>query len=243
MDLDAYVLAHWPEWARLEQLRQVRPAHRAGERRARRALPAGRDPPVRGPYVGAGRVARRAPLVAASPRPQQGRRHPGRHLARRPHLLLRAVPGGVVPAALVVARLPRGQRGRDRGDDVVAARPPDRRADPALAGRGRPAGQQRLRELLQRVRRQPLRGAGLGQQRLGVGALHRARHPRPAGALPAVQQHPQPRGDRLGDDPPRPGRPVLGADPPARPARADRRVRRGRRRAAAVLVVGRATAG
>ena len=104
-------------------------------------------------------------------------------------VLHRAVPGRAVPAALVVAGHARGQRRRDRGDDVVAARPPARRAEPALARGGRPAGQPRLRELLQRVRRQPLRRPGLGQQRLGGRALHRAGRARAAGDLPAVQEH------------------------------------------------------
>ena len=50
----------------------------------------------------------------------------------------------------------------------------------------------------------------------------------------------QRRGDRRADDPARPRLAVLRADPAARPARADRGLRRRRGRAAAVLVVGRA---
>ena len=51
----------------------------------------------------------------------------------RGDVLHRAVPGRALPAALVVAGLPRGQRRRDRGDDAVAARPPAGRAEPAVA--------------------------------------------------------------------------------------------------------------
>ena len=53
-------------------------------------------------------------------------------------------------------------------------------------------------------------------------------------------EHPQRRGDRRADDPARPGGAVLRADPAARPARADRGLRRRGGGAAAVLVLGRA---
>ncbi len=52
---------------------------------------------------------------------------------------------------------------------------PQRRVVADVAAGGRPARQQRLRELLQRVCRRQLRLQGLDQQRLGRGALHRAR--------------------------------------------------------------------
>ena len=106
--------------------------------------------------------------------------------------------------------------------------------------RGRPAGQQRLRGLLQRVRRPSLRRPGVDQQRLGRPRRHRPRHPRVPGGLRALQQRAQPR--LIGSVMIRHDRGELfcGPDPAARPARAHGRLRRRGSRAPAVLVVDRA---
>ena len=239
--------AHGPRRVRRGAPRRVAAARGAhpstsvvgsGVGRAGRALPAGRDPPLGRAHVGARCQPRGLPVDAALPCPEPRVRHSHQHLARRAAVLRRPVPGRALPAALVVAGHARGQRGRRRRDDAVAAGPPRRRAEPALAGRGGPAGGARLRGLLQRVRRRPLRGAGLGQQRLGRGPLHRPRRPRSAGRLAAVPERREPRDHRLDHDPPRPRRALLGPDPPARPARAHGRLRGRRHRAQAVLVVG-----
>ena len=156
-------------------------------------------------------------------------------------VLHRALPGGALPAALVVARLPGRQRRGDRGDDAVAARPPERRAEPALArARSTSWSTTTSRTTTATYAASHFAAAGVDQQRLGLGAVHRVRDPRAAGDLPALQQHRQPGDDRLDHAPARPRPGVLGADPPARPARADRGLRGRRRRAAAVLVVDRA---
>ena len=148
------------------------------------------------------------------------------------HVRHRPLPGCPLPAALVVDRDRRGQRGGRLRDDVVAARPSRRGAEPAHAARRRPAGQPRLRRLLQHLRRLPLRRRGVDQQRVGGRPLPRPRRPRAAGGLPAVPERREPRDHRLDHDPARARAGVLGADPPARAARADRGLRGRRRRAA-----------
>ena len=79
MDLDAYVLAHWHEWARLEQLVKVRRAHRAesDELVERYQQVATHLSVVRTSAPDAS--LDRPPVLSARPGPQQGRRHPGRH--------------------------------------------------------------------------------------------------------------------------------------------------------------------
>ena len=66
MDLDAYVLAHAHEWRAARAAGAPPAADRRRERRAGRALPAGRHPPLRGPHVGARRalVAHLSSLLA-----------------------------------------------------------------------------------------------------------------------------------------------------------------------------------
>ncbi len=240
MDLDAYVLAHAHEWQRLEQL-----VHRGRLQGAESdelvdlyAQVATHLSVVRTSAPDPSLVAHLSSLLAKARNKAVGTRVSSwRGFAsffteRFPAALYRlrwwwlgCLAANVVVTAVMM---------------LLAARPPERRAEPALARRDRPAGQPRLRGLLLDVRRQPLRAAGVDQQRLGLGAVHRLRDPRAAGDLPALQQHREPGGHRLdhAPAPPRPG--VLGADPPARPARAHRGLRGRRRRAAAVLVVDRA---
>jgi hypothetical protein len=118
-----------------------------------------------------------------------------------------------------------------------------RSSSPARDARGdRPAGQPRLRRLLQRVCRRLLRLQGVDQQRLGhclciaFGIL----------GFPVIwllwNNIAQRRRHRRAHVAPRPGRRVLRPDPPARPARAHRGLRRSRGRVAGLLGLGRARA-
>ena len=242
VDLDAYVLAHHAEWERLEELTRKRrlDGRESDELVERYQRVATHLSVIRTAAPDATVITYLS--LAAQPGPQPVRRRARRHLARRPHVRHRAVPGRALPAALVVAR--RRPRPTSWSTAVMMwwlLAPPRRRAEPALARRGRPAGQPRLRRLLQRVRRHPLRRRGLDQQRLGRGALPR---PRRRSGCPVVYLLFQNIANLaiIGSIMTRHGHgaAVLGADPPARAARADRRVRGRRRRAAAVLVVGRA---
>ncbi len=189
--------------------------------------------------------AGRPPVLAAGPGPQPGRVGTRvDHLARRRRVLHRAVPGGALPAALVVAR----------------------RASPPTWWSPRvmmlwllehPNVEQSLMspaEIDQLVNEdfegyyseyaaEPLRRPGLDQQRLGRRAVPGARRPRASRwSTCCSRTSPEPRDHRLDHDPARPRRALLGAAPPARAARADGRLRGRRRGAAAVLVVGRAAA-
>ena len=140
--------------ARVAAARAADPRRRlsgAESRRAGRPLPAGGHPPLRGPHVGARRVAGRPPVARCWRGPATGGGHPRQHLGAGSR---RSSPSGSRPRSTGCggggwARLV-GQRRGHRGDDAVAARPPQRRAEPAVAGRDRPAGQPRLRGLLQR---------------------------------------------------------------------------------------------
>ena len=240
VDLDAYVLAHAHEWARLEQLKPGRLSGAESDELVERYQQVATHlSVVRTSAPDASLVAHLSSLLAA--RPQQGGRHPRRHLARSGDVLQRAVPGRAVPAALVVAGLPGRQRRRDRRDDAVAARPPARRADAAHA-RARSTSWSTTTSRTTTASTPPatsprqvwVNNAWVSALCIALGIL----------GLPviyllfnnvlnlAVIGSIMTRHDR--------GRPVLGADPPARAARADRRLRRRRRRAAAVLVVGRA---
>ena len=229
MDLDAYVARARAEWQRLEELTRRRRLSGAESRRAGRALPAGRHAPVGGAHVRARRRAGRAtcPRVLARAR-NRVVGHPDGTWRGVGAFFARPVPGRALPAALVVARHAGGQRRGDRGDDALAARASrassSRCCPPA---RGRPAGQPRLRELLQRVRRVALRRPGLDQQRLGRRAVPRARacsgcrsstccsrtslNVAVIGSLMIRHGH---------------GGALLRADPAARAARADRGLRR-----------------
>ena len=240
VDLDAYVLAHHQEWERLEALTRKRrlDGRESDELVERYQRVATHLSVIRTAAPDATVITYLS--LAAQPGAQPVRRRAGRHLARRPHLRHRALPGCSLPAALVVDRDGRSERGRHLRDDVVAARPSRHGAEPADAARRRPAGQPRLRRLLQQYAAVPLRRGGLDQQRLGRGPVPGPRRPRAARRLPAVPERREPRDHRLDHDPARARPGVLGADPPARAARADRGVRGRRGRAAAVLVVGRA---
>ena len=89
---------------------QAPAALRRRERRVRRALPAGRHASLGRAHVRARRVARRLPVVDAREGPDPLVGHPHHLVARRRPLLHRAVPGGAVPAALLVAGHARRQR-------------------------------------------------------------------------------------------------------------------------------------
>ena len=243
MDLDAYVLAHHAEWQRLEALTAQAAARRA-PRATSSSSATSRSPPTS--------------RWSAPPRPTprwsptcrsllaRARNRAGRHAG--------SAPGAASRRSSPTASRPRstgcGGGGSgcmaanvvvDRGDDVVAARPP-RTSSRACC---------RPREVDQLVNHD-FEGyyseyaashfaAQVWINNAWVTALCLALgRPRPAGGLPALPEHREPRDHRLDHDPARPRRAVLGADPPARAARADRGLRRRRRRAAAVLVVGRA---
>ena len=135
----------------------------------------------------------------------------------------------------------RGQRGRDRRDDGVAARPPERRAEPALAratstswstttstattaSTPPPTSPPRSGPTTPGWPRSASRSACSGCPVIYL-LFQNIANLAIIGSIMIRHDH----GGR-----------VLGADPPARAARADRRLRRRRGRAAAVLVVGRA---
>ena len=167
VDLDAYVLAHHQEWERLEALtRKRRLDGRESDELVERYQRVATHLSVIRTAAPDATVITYLSLLLSRARNRSGGRA-RRHLARRTHLRHRALPGGPLPAALVVDRHGRGQRGGRLRDDVVAARAPRHGAEPALAARRRPAGQPRLRRLLQPVRRLPLRRRGLDQQRVG----------------------------------------------------------------------------
>ena len=153
-------------------------------RRAGRPLPGGGHPPERDPLDGARPGGGRLPEQPARPRPHAGGRDADDRLERRRGLLRRAgsrrrstAPGGggwprcwrsyAVAAVMIWWLLQHPQVEQTLLD----------------ASRGRPAGQQRLRELLLRVGGLALRRAGVDQQRLGGRALHRVRGAGPAGDL------------------------------------------------------------
>ena len=205
-------LAHVAEWRRLEELLAPRTAVGSGVGRAGRALPAGRDPPLRRPHVGAGRHPRRLPVVAALPGAQPRGRHPHQHLARRPAVLRRAVPGGALPAALVVAgHAWPPTSSSPRVMIAVAARPPRRRAEPALA-RPRSTSWSTTTSRTTTASTPP----ATSPPRSGSttpGSPRSASRSACSGFpvdLAALQEHRQPRDHRLDHDPPRPRRRTSG---------------------------------
>ena len=241
----------WPRtaraWRRLEELQPPAPAdRRRGRRAGRRATSevATHLSVVRS--AAPGRQPGRLPvsLLARARNRSTGTRTTS--LARRRALLRRRrFPAALYRTAALVARRRWRPTSWSPAVMMCVAGRSTRGVEQSLLspGRGRPAGQLRLRGLLQRVRRLALRRPGVDQQRLGRGAVHRARGARAAGGLPAARRtslNVAVIGSLMIQ--PRPGRAVLRADPAARAARADRGLRGRRRRAAAVLVVGRARA-
>ena len=216
-------------------------ARRPRERRARGALPAGRHPPVGDPDRGARRHRHHLPLPAAEPCPQPGGSARGGTWHGVLHVRDRAVPGGPLPAALVVDRYGRGATWSSTfvmmwwlldhpnvEQSLLSPRDVDQLVNHDFAGYYSTYAASHF-------------AAEVWTNNVWVaGALPRPRRARAAGRLPAVPERREPRDHRLDHDPARPRAGVLGADPPARAARADRGVRRRRGRAAAVLVVGRA---
>ena len=167
VDLDAYVLAHHAEWERLEALTRKRrlDGRESDELVERYQRVATHLSVIRTAAPDATRD--HLPLAAPEPRAQPVRRRaaPAPGTASAP-----SSPSASRPPSTGCAGGGSGRRGQRRGrlrDDVVAARPPRHGAEPALAARRRPAGQPRLRRLLQPVRRVPLRRRGLDQQRRG----------------------------------------------------------------------------
>ena len=134
VDLDAYVLAHHAEWERLEALTRKRrlDGRESDELVERYQRVATHLSVIRTAAPDATRD--HLPVAAAQPRPQPRRSARARHLARRPHVRHSSASrprstgcaggGSARPPANVVATV---------RDDVVAARPPERRAEPALA--------------------------------------------------------------------------------------------------------------
>ncbi len=138
MDLDAYVLSHSQEWARLDELTRRRrlSGAEADELVERYQRVATHLSVVRTSAPDASLVAHLSSLLARARNRAAGTRVST--WAGVVLVPLRAVPGCALPAAVVVARLPGCQRRRDRGDDAVAARPPQRRAEPDVAAGDRP---------------------------------------------------------------------------------------------------------
>ncbi len=240
VDLDAYVLAHHAEWERLETLtRKRRLDGRESDELVERYQRVATHLSVIRTAAPDATLITYLSLVLSRARNRSGRARTGTWNGVRTFATER------FPAALY--RLRWWWIGTAAANVVAVfvmmwwlLAHPDMEQSLRLAARRRPAGQPRLRRLLQPVRRHPLRRRGLGQQRVGRRPLPRLRRTRAAGRLPAVPERREPRDHRLDHDPARARPRVLGADPPARTARADRGVRGRRRRAAAVLVVGRA---
>ena len=197
-----------------------------------------RDPHVRARRRG-DRPTSRSVLAAPATAPAGARSGTGRASSasstdRFPAALYRLRGGG----GMTAAERRRRHRGDDRGGCCTT---PSVGAAPADPEGGRPARQPRLRRLLQPVRRHALRRRRSGPTTPGSTALCLA-----VGVLglPVVYLLFQNVANlaligsimiRHGH-----GAGVLGTDPAARAARADRRLRRRRGRAAAVLVLGRA---
>ena len=221
------------------QGRAAQPPHRRRGRRARHPLPAGRDPPVGRPVRLARPGARGPALDTGRPGARRGRgeRQPGVGGPRA--VLRRDLPRRALPQRALVGR--RGRRllpGRSRrrlvggGEPAGAVEHRRARADPA-------AGRARLRGLLLVQPGRLLRRAGRDQQRVGVRARARPRHPHPARRVDPVAERAQRRRLGRSDGRRRPAGRLLRADPPARPARAHLRVRGRRGRPPAGLVVDR----
>ena len=237
MDIDRFIVVNQPAWSRLESAGGRRPAAQAAgagrARRARPALPAGVGPPVP------------RPGLLRRPRP-----HRPAHRTSSPRPTPSSTRGvGAARCAPPAASSPRRFPPRCGSTGGSWSSPPcccsfrrsafavwfanssavPRPRPPARGGGGRARG--RVRGLLLVAGGRAVRGAGVHQQHPGVVPGLRRRHPALRPDRPAADQQ---RRDRRGVGRVlrrhRPPRQVLRADPAPRPARADRRVHRRRRR-------------
>ena len=122
MDLDAYVLAHVHEWRRLEELTRRRrlTGAESDELVERYQQVATHLSVVRTSAPDASLVAYLSSILAKARTRSVGTRNASWSAVGR--LLHRALPGGPLPAALLVAGHHGRQRAGHRRDDLVAAR-------------------------------------------------------------------------------------------------------------------------
>ena len=168
-------------------------------------------------------------------------------LTGAPENVLRQIPRFFalqLPAALyrlrwTDARHRRGLRRRRHGRRAVDLARPGARREPRQPAAARAVRRERVHRLLQRESRRRLRRHGVDEQRVDRRAVRAVRHhgllaDHGARAERGGRRHRRGRHVRV-----RPRRRLPALHPPARPARADLHLRRGRRRAAHLLGVGR----